>query len=303
MESDYRLSVVMVSDYEPNSIKSWECETALIHSLAEQDISESFEVILVESEQNIDQSIPAKLRQLLPNLKILYYPSTKSAVLKDFGVSQSNSRYVAVLESDCIPSNNWLRLLLEALTINEDYVVSSGRTLYGEDTPYQRILNVLHRSWDDLGKSGRTSKISNNGAIYQRDILERFPYPDSATPYLSAELRNRQIQQAGHQFYFERNATMKHAIGGLQFIWDFQRNKGHQAISVNNNLNITIMPVLLLKKTYRDFKNCFRRGKEYLRWLDWLLLPIIMILEVIPYLVGMSDAIRKLDSIPGSAYR
>nr|MCH9698331.1 glycosyltransferase [Gammaproteobacteria bacterium] len=251
----------MVSDYEPNCIKSWECEEALIHSLAAQDISESFEVILVESEENIDQPIPVEISQLLPDLKVIYHPSAKSAVLKDFGVSQSKGRYVAVIESDCIPSENWLRLLLAALTSNEDYVVSSGRTFYGDDTPYHRILNVLHRSWDDLGKSGRTSRISNNGAIYQREILEKFMYPDSATPYLSAELRNRQIQKAGYQFYFERNATMKHAIGGLHFIWDFQRNKGHQSISVNRNHNIIIMPFLLLKKVYRDFNNSFRIGK------------------------------------------
>jgi hypothetical protein len=75
-------------------------------------------------------------------------------------------------------------------------------------------MNLLHRSWDDPGRSGATKEISNNGAIYRRTLLEKHPFPDAVTPFVSAAVRNKKIREAEHRFYFEREATMKHAIGG-----------------------------------------------------------------------------------------
>ena len=207
MNKKCRLSVVSVSDFEPNQSKLWKDERALIKALANQDIQESFEVILVESKQNLDQIVPTDFYHFIPDLKVHYYDSIKSAALKDYGVILSSGEYVAVLESDCVPSRNWLRLLLEAV-VNNEWVIASGRTFYGDETTYRRIMNLLHRNWYDHGKSCETNYISNNGAVYSREILEKFPYPDSVTPFLSAQIRNKQIQREGYRFYFERSVTM-----------------------------------------------------------------------------------------------
>lgn len=302
MTDELRLSVVMVSDFEPSHLKSWRDEKALIQALSEQDINEHFEVILVESEQSRNQIVPEEFYHLIPNFNLHYFDSIKSAALKDYGVSCANGRYIAVLESDCIPSKNWLRLLLGAITNNE-YVIASGRTYYGEETSYRRIMNLLHRSWDDHEKSCETECISNNGAIYDRKVLEMFPYPESVTPFLSAQARNESILNAGHRFYFVRDATMKHAIGGLQFVWDFQRNKGHQSMKSRRHCSYSAIPVVLIRKLKNNLKYCARFGKEYLCWYDWLPLPVLMLAEFVPFTVGMIDAIRGVQKIPNSAYR
>ncbi len=302
MNKTCRLSVVFVSDFEPNHSKSWKNERALIQALADQDIAEPFEVILVESEQKRDQTVPTYLYHTIPDLKVHYYDSIKSATLKNYGVSLSSGRYIAVLESDCVPSKNWLRLLLEVI-VNKGCVVASGRTYYGEETAYRRIMNLLHRSLDDHGRSCETRHISNNGAVYKREILEKFPYPDSVTPYISAQIRNAQIRQEDHRFYFERAVTMRHEIGGWSFIWDSQRNKGHQKMSFCHHHTFSVMPKLLVSKLKRNVKSCRRFGKEYLRWYDWLLLPFFMLAEFVPFFVGMVDVLNNVKSIPGSAYR
>jgi len=298
----YHLSVVSVSDYEPGAEKTWNDEKALIIAIAEQDLAIPFEVILVESTKHRGQPVPSEFFDLIPDLKVHYCDSEQSATLKDYGVSVSNGTYIAVLESDCIPAKNWLRLLLEAVDAQE-YDIVSGRTYYGEETAYQRVMNLMHRSWDDPGSSGSTEEISNNGAVYHREILEKYPYPDAVTPFISAAIRNKKIREGGHRFYFERTAKMKHAIGGAGFIWDYQRNKGHQCMSTVGSYKYSNAPKLIAQKFIREIWACKRLGNEYLNLYDWPLLPIIMLLEIVPFTVGMFDALRKVPSIPGSAYR
>lgn len=302
MSEKCRLSVVLVSDFEPTSMKSWKDERALLLALANQDIQEPFEVVLVESEQNKKQVVPDELYQLIPDLIIGYYDSDQSATLKDFGVGLSSGDYIAVLESDCIPGTNWLRLLLGPV-INNDCAISSGRTSYGEETSYKRIMNLLHRSWYDHGKSCETSYISNNGAIYKREILEMFPYPDAVSPFLSAQIRNEKIHQAGHRLYYERSVVMTHAIGGIPFLWDLHRNKGHQRMSSFWRVGPSSIPRILASKLQENIRLCRQHGKEYLRWYDWPMLLFFMFFSQIPFSVGMVDALNDVKRIPGSAYR
>lgn len=297
--SSNRLCVISVSDYEAGEQKTWHDELALLEALSNQDIEEGFDVVLVESTQVQDQPVPDQLYAYVPHLQILYYDSIQSAVLKDYGVSQCQHEYIAVLESDCTPTHNWLRELMSGL-LSGDYAASSGRTYYGEFSSYRRVCNLLHRAWDDPGKSGPTSKVSNNGAIYRREILEAFPYPHAATPFLSAELRNDKIRAAGHVFYIAREGAMQHAIGGLAFLWDLQRNKGHQCMSVSAHKSLSL---LMKEKLKLDWFHAKRIGKQYLRWYDWPLFVFLSFYEVVPHLIGARYARVNVEAIPGSSYR
>jgi hypothetical protein len=299
LDKEIKLSVVTVSDYEPDGIKTWHDERKILSALSHQDINIDFEVILVESKAVSQQDVPTELYKMLPNLKVIYFDSDKSATLKDYGVSQSVGQYIAVLESDCVPSENWLQLLLEAVDQN-NYDAASGRTFYGEENSYRRVMNLLHRSYDDPGISSATRFVSNNGAIYQRHLLEQYTYPDAATPFQSAEMRNTKMRNDGYDFYYERQVTMQHAIGDVSFIWDYQRNKGHQMMAIHKNRH----PVsLLAKKMWTDFGNIFRIGTKYLNWYDWMLVPIIMLIDIMPFLIGAYEAKRQVSSLEGSAYR
>jgi hypothetical protein len=217
-------------------------------------------------------------------------------------VGLSSGKYIAVLESDCIPGTNWLRLLLEPV-VNNDCAISSGRTYYGEETSYKRIMNLLHRSWYDHGKSCETSYISNNGAIYKREILETYPYPDAVSPFLSAQIRNNKIRQAGHRLYYEREVLMKHAIGGFSFIWDLHRNKGHQRMSSFWRVGLSSIPRIIIAKLQENMSQCKRHCKLYLKWYDWPMLVFFMFFSLIPFSVGMFEANNEVKRIPGSAYR
>ncbi|MEM7348010.1 MAG: glycosyltransferase family A protein [Chloroflexota bacterium] len=301
--SEFKVSVVIVSDYEASAVKSWKVEERMLKAFAAQTFDEPFEVLLIDNEQ-YQENVPTHLYDIIPNLKIVFSNETQSAHLKDYGVKLSSGALVAVLEADAPPCEKWLQTLVEALRLNPNVAVTTGRTSYGNENTYKRVLNLLDRSFDDLGKPGITPYISNNGAVYRREILEQFPYPDAATPFLSSRLRNWVIREAGHKFYFHPDAVTFHEIGGWGFIVDVRRNMGYSDMNTfANEISYSAIPGLMKRRIKKELSYCKRLGKQYLRQWDWplfiILAPIIPFLEV----PGMLDAIHKKKEIPNTAYR
>lgn len=300
---EFNVSVVIVSDYEASVSKSWKVEERMLKAFAAQTFDEPFEVLLVDNEQYCT-NVPDHLYSIVPNLRIVFSSEIQSARLKDYGVQLASGELIAVLEADAPPCQDWLQTLVGILRLNPDIAVATGKTSYGTENTYKRVLNLLDRSFDDLGKPSSTPHISNNGAIYRRSILREFPYPSSATPFLSSRLRNKQIREAGHKFYFHPNDITFHEIGGWNFIVDVRRNMGYSDMNTfTNKVGYSAIPGLMKRRLKKELSYCKRLGKQYLNWWDWPLFAAMA--SVIPFLEvpGMLDAIQKRKEIPNTAYR
>lgn len=295
------VSVVVVSDFEERGARSWRSERAILESLARQDIEQPFEVVLLESEQQRD-AVPRDLTAICAGSRVAYAPETQSARLKDFGVGQVTAELVAVLEADCVPNPSWLRVLVDVLRRRPDVAAVSGRTSYGSETTYRRALSLVDRSFDDLGRPGVTGYVSNNGALYRRSLLERFPYPPAASPFTSSRLRMQAMREAGHLFYFEPAAVMRHGIGGWGFIRDFRRHTGYSDMICSQTRALWRIPGLLWWRRQREIRDCLRLGSSYLRWYDWPLTAVLLAVAPVLEVPGMLDAIGERTTLPRTAY-
>ena len=190
----FDLDVMVVSDYESGAQKTWADERRILAALAAQDIGIPFRVILVENE-SARNCVPPDLTQIFPHITFVFCKEERSIKLKNTGVQYSQSEYVAVVEADCTPNKEWMRSLYEALRSNKEYSIASGRTTYGLQTPYSRCLSVLDRCFDDLGDCGPTPHASNNGAMYVRTVLERYPFPDTVSSFQACRLRIKKLLQ------------------------------------------------------------------------------------------------------------
>jgi hypothetical protein len=300
--SQSQLSVIVVSDYEANEEKTWKDERRILHSLANQDLDDPFDVILLEND-NAKDSVPQDLYNIYPRFKIIFTNESKSAKLKDEGVKHVKTEYVAVFEADCLPNREWLRVLYDTLRQHKDFSIASGRTTYGHETMYKRCLGLLDRSFDNLGHAGETCHVSNNGAIYRTSVLKEFPYPDAITPFSSSRMRMKTMIANGHKFYFEPKAAVHHAIGGLNFIRDFRRNTGYADMMEHTKKQFYKIPKLLWERFKIECSDCLRLGPNYLKWYDWLLLMLLLFIAPFFEIPGMLDVIRKKNSIPLSSYR
>lgn len=294
-----RVSVV-VSDYQDGLDPMWSTERAILDGLARQTFEDPFEVILVESDR---RKAPPDLLEICPGSHVVYASATQSAPLKDWGVGHARADLIAVFEADCVPDPSWLGVLVDVLHRHREVSAVSGRTTYGAETMYRRVLGLLDRSFDDLGRAGPSSQISNNAALYRRQLLRDFPYPPAITPFTSARLRLAAMRAAGHCFYFEPRAFVRHAVGGLRFMRDFRRNVGYSDMACHPQAAGRAIARLLGRRTRQEIHDCRRLGRRYLRWYDWPLVPVLLLAARVFEIPGMLDALRGRTEIPGTAYR
>jgi hypothetical protein len=297
------LTVVVVSDFEPSQHKSWHDELGMVEALARQDFELPFDVIIVESETHRGQAPPAALWEAFPDLQVVYAPGEASAQLKDCGVRRTSTPWVAVFEADSTPEPDWLRIVYGEACARPEFSIFSGRTHYGTESSWRRVLNLLDRSSHDLGRSAETTKISNNSALYKTDVLKRFPYPKAGTPFLAARYRNRQIIASGERCFFERRALARHAVGGLRFVVDYRRNSAYSDAMMLKRRTWFALPILLWRRLRSSIRAAARLGTEYLRWYDWPLWLVMAVAVRVPETIGIAEAVRKAEVLRGSAYR
>jgi len=297
------VSVVVVSDYngEPGHQKSWTDERNVLTSLANQDFQEPFEVILVENDA-LRGSLPSDVAAMVPNLRVVFSQETRSAELKDHGVSVTSSPFVAIIEADCRLNAEWLRVLVDVLRSHPEVSAVSSKTTYGAGSLWRRCFTLLDRAYMDLGHTGPTRNLSNNGALCRRELLERYPYPEANSPFISAALRVNQINRDGHVLFFEPRAVATHAFG-WKMERDLRRNRGFQHTTLAANRRMSTILGIQFRKMAVEARHCLRIGRKYLRWFDWpavtLLLVIVRFLEI----PGILDTLRNEDDVPGTAYR
>lgn len=296
------LTVVVVSDFEAGEEKTWRDERRMVKALARQDIGVAFNVLFVESETN-RSAPPPDLLAPLANARIVYAPAEESALLKNFGAAQTDAPLIAVFEADAAPNPGWLRLLYQRAMEFPEYATFSGRTSYGGETSWKRVLSLLDRSFDDYGRSRESRHISSNAALYRAQVLKDFPYAPAPTPFVAARQRDSLIARAGLRKYFDRDAASIHEIGGLGFAFLYRRNSAHASMTARYRKSWTAIPAELILEMRSEIGSAHRVGKDYLRWYDWPLWLVMFGLIRIPETIGMIDALKKVERIPGSAYR
>lgn len=303
-----RISVVVVSDYGTPGPKDWADERAALEAFAAQDLAEPFQIILVEHER-YRAECPPGITRLAPRTTVLFAPHARSAELKDAALPLCTGALVAVVEADSRPAPDWLRLLVSVLDTAPGVDVVSGRTTYGQGSSLRRVLALLDRAWMDPGRPGPIEHISNNGALYRRELLARFPYPDEPNAFLSARLRNRAMFDAGARAYFESRAGMVHAFGGLRFALDVRRNMafadGRQDGAARGRRTSVPRALWLLgRRRFADeWHDCLRVGPQYLRWYDWPLALLMLGALRLFELPGALAALRGAPTLERTSYR
>lgn len=295
------LAVVVVSEYEASDVKTWRDERRALDALAKQDIDVPFNVVLVESEAH-RETTPSDLFALFPGLQLAYCPSDQSAAMKNFGAAMCDAPWVALIEADVVPDPGWLRRLYARAQAMPDYSIFTARTDYGFDTSWSRVCSLLDRSFDDYGRSQESRHISGNAALYRASVLKEFPYPEGS-PFVSARQRDIAIKKAGHRAFFEHDSVSRHDLGGLDFAMDFRRNGGHSSMMVNVRRSWKYIPRKLFNIMRSDIGSLLRVGPNYLRWYDLPLYAAMFVWIRIPETIGMIDALKGVEQVPGSAHR
>ncbi len=100
--------------------KNWEIFQKCYAALMNQDISKSdFEILVINNSP--EDKIPATI-EIQTNTRILDQLKPGSYSSRDLGVEMARGKYLAFTDSDCLPSQSWLRNSLRILENGADIV-------------------------------------------------------------------------------------------------------------------------------------------------------------------------------------
>ena len=305
-DSKPAVSVLVVSDYGGRTAEDWDYLRNTLGALGRQDFDERVEVLLVDSTPD-GQRMPADLLRIIPSLRVVANSAATAGELLNTAVDSASAELVALLDGDCAPAAGWLRAAVGAVRTHPDVVAVSGRTTYPGRRFTCRVLAALSRSFLDPGGPGPTRFISNNNAIFRRDVLLRHPLPAFPRP-LAARLQTETIRLAGGALYFEPRMRVVHRFEGWSMERRIRRHVGYRAIRVRQldprvphawmlRLGIFSIPLICAARTLDSWWDCLRAGQFYgLRWFE---LPAAFATAVFVHLLevgGMMAAFAEARS-------
>ena len=224
------VSVVVTSDYASGKPAGWDDLRASLAALARQDFPEPAEFLFVETAE-LAPRIPADVLRTLPSLRIVSADARAASALKNAGARAASADIVALIDGDCRAARGWLRHLVSALRDHPEVGVVSGRTTYGDETRFARMMALITRSFLDVGRTAPTAHVTINNAGFRRSTLLAHPLPDATGAHMSM-LQSEAIARAGGRFLFEPRMHVTHSYGGWAMEKEIRRSMGYGVITV-----------------------------------------------------------------------
>ena len=277
------IDVVVVSDYNSTTGRTWKDERACLAALAAQDTDEPFEVIIAEDERH-RSTFPDDLLTIVPGTRVCFTESSTSYGLKNAGVRASTAPIVALLDADCQPDRGWLRMVLSAFRANPDIAAVCGRTFYQGDDLATRVLALLTRSYLDPNERGESEFISNNAAGFRREAFLEHPLPEKLGSF-SSRIQSEAMRRAGLVLWFEPGMRVEHEFEGWPMEADIRRNIGYGTIAIRLaesrmphaglvRAGVLAIPFVAAGKLLNSWRDCIRCASAYgVRWFEW---PVAM---------------------------
>lgn len=139
--------------------------------------------------------------------------------------------------------------------------------------------------------------------------LEGLGNQDIAEPFVSADVRLRQILASGARPYFQPDAVMVRELGGSGFLVDLRANAGFQAARMRllrakpPGPRLYSLASIVFSQMRADLRSAARVGRDFLRPWDWPLYAAMLILVRLLELPGILRGLGGHDRLARTSYR
>ena len=223
------VSVVIVSDYADGGAKTLNHLRRLFEALAKQDYEGDAEFLLCEN-VNLSGKTPLDLIALLPGVRIALIEESASSELKNAGMLTAQADLAVILDADCVPDPDWLRMLVNSMNENPHASAIRGKTVHAGRGLGEWMLSILSRSSVDPGRGRVTRFISNNNAAWRRTVYLAHPLPAGLGPF-AGRMQSEAILRTGGQLFFDTQMRVVHDFEGWSMEVDIRRNCGYGTVN------------------------------------------------------------------------
>ncbi|WP_094676486.1 glycosyltransferase [Hydrocoleum sp. CS-953] len=190
--------------------------------------SQNFEVLIIDNaSQDNTQEIGDRYQEKYSNFRYIYEPVLGLSKARNSALNQAKAKYIAYLDDDAIPSEEWLESILDSFTTVEPSPVCVGGPIYGLweipkpdwiDRSMEDFFTVL--DYGSKPKWFKTNKFPYGANMtYRKESLKSVggfneKLGRKGKKLLSQEelLLNIILEQQGGKFYYNPKAFVQHWV-------------------------------------------------------------------------------------------
>jgi hypothetical protein len=189
---------------------------------------EMFEQILV-----LDTYVAAcdaeEVHRRWPEVKLVSSLKSGYFVAKDAGAAAANGKFVAFVDSDCVPDQDWLEKIVAPFTPEVSAV--GGRTRYAGDSPLARVLSVPDFGYILAERDGSGSGFNFSNVAFRRDVFLSHPLDSRLHRDGGCYLLYHQLIAEGARVLNEPRAIVHHGFDpGLRALIRKHYQRGYAGV-------------------------------------------------------------------------
>jgi GT2 family glycosyltransferase len=258
----------------------------LLDNLVNISLSEKVEIIVVDaSKGNLDD-----IKQSQPNVKWLYYfdKDNKRFTYSDqrnLGIKNAKGDVIVFIDSDCIPTKNWLNELVKPIRGKGENIVAGYVKSIGKES----INSII---WDKIQNKKYITECPSLNMSFKKEILKKIGY---FSEYFNGggediDFTWRAVK-AGYSIYYNKNAILYHDWGNFKE-------------EVKRTLRGGRTSVRLYKKHPEKWKNLISNNADVIIYPLYILFsPIILIwpyylsILIVPFIRNLTSKSLRRNSV------
>jgi glycosyltransferase involved in cell wall biosynthesis len=172
---------------------------------------------IVVIDHEVADEVAKALRTRYPDVKFVPSDASNYFAAKNAGAAASSGEVIALLDGDCVPSPDWLEVLLSRLVDGVDVV--AGCTRYEGASMTAKTFSIPDFAYvlaDEDGASG----FNINNVAFRREVLLTHPFDERIRRNGGCYFLFHQLRAAEARVVYEPRARVAHGldIRGLGFI-------------------------------------------------------------------------------------
>ena len=299
------VSVVMVVDYAVGSAAAWGELRRTLEALAGQDFDEPVEYLYVD-EEGSNRPPPPDVLDILPGIKVLWRPGTTSYDLLNAGMRAATADIIAILDPDCVPDGDWLRVLVAGMREHPEAAVVNGLTTYMMRSRLEHIVALVDRGENVHNRVAPVKFITKNNSAYRREVVLAHPLSSDAGPF-GVGRQAESILQAGGTILYQPGMRVIHAYEGWGQLRDSRRHQGYATVALRLldptfryagivRLGMIAIPAMVAYRLVGNLVHSFRARRQYgVRWYE---LPVAVWFAVVVGALEIPGMIRAYRRRP-----
>lgn len=230
-----------------------------VESLLKQNYPpERYEIVIVDS--NSTDGTAEMLKEYRGKVRKVNCPEKGYSTSRNFGVKNAKADIIAFTDSDCFPSKDWVRKIVENFRKDPKlYAVGGSTTVIFNRTIVARVSQeIVNYTIDRLKKDGSVPFLTTTNLALKKELFKKIGYFDSVFDLETGEDSDFcwRIFKAGERIRYQPSLRVKHDQRSTLLSFLKQHYKYGRGI-------------FLVKKKHSDFMKDYKKS-HLVRYLDEL---------------------------------